>query len=195
MLFLSQKNERVVDNLGNELVNGKCHNRFWQNKRCLDLEAECRAEAYNLLVDAIQRATKVLTPKFIADSTIDCFTIDVEGNTSRAWNIYKEEGCNIYQIDLTYDGLLVEGTKSCSELSVSRRVLNICHIKSCDSLAYLHTCYPKDQFLDYQTMLYLCDRILDFCTKFNLCDCIECIEERLSGLPLETMGKIHQFQY
>ena len=179
-----------MDNLVNELVNGKCHNRFWQNKRCLDLEATCRAEAYNLLVDTIQRATKVLIPKFIADSRVDCFTIDVEGNTSMAWNIYKEEGCNIYQIDLTYDGLLVEGTKSYSELSVSRRVLNICHIESCDNVARLDRCYSTDNLLDYQTMLCLCDRILDFCTKYNLCDYVKCIEERLYDLPLETIGKM-----
>jgi len=190
MLFLSQKNERVVDNLVNELVARKCHDRFWQNKRCLDLEATCRAEAYNLLVDAIQRATKVLIPKFIADPTVNCSTIDVEGNTSIAWNIYKEEGCNTYQIDLTYDGLLVEGTKSFNGLSVSRRVLKICHIESWDSVAYLDRCYSTDNLLDYQTMLCLRDCILDFFTKYNLCDYIKCTEERLYGLPLETIGKM-----
>ena len=174
------------------MVNERCHKRLWQNKRCLDLEATCRAEAYNRLVDAVQQATNLLIPRFLADPGVNCSTIEVGGITSQAWNIYKEDGCNVYQIDLTADGLLVEGVRYYSEPTITRRVLNICHIESCDSIAHLDSCFSLDM-PDYQTMLYLCDRVLGFCTKFDLCDCMKCMEERLFGLPLETLGKL-QFQ-
>lgn len=137
---------------------------LYQGQRRSEMIAADRTNCYNCFVDDIRQAIRVLITTSPPDN-IGHNTIEIDGAYYLALILYKEDcGVNVYQIELTRSGELIEGYDRVYHgmFRAFQRHIVLRYICQADEVAYHDCCFSQTGLLDFNTLKTLRDKLLGF---------------------------------